>query len=135
MLPGAAAVAGFVNAIAGGKIGAAQAFAAAYIDDVGVARGYGQRADGAGGLPVEDRGPGAAGVGGFPDTAVIYADVKKIWFAGDAGGGHRAATAKRSDAAPLQVGVEAGGELRDIYICVGGGGRLRRGGGRQRERC
>src|SRR5207237_5152304 len=50
MLPGLAAVAGLVNAIANGKIGPLQAFAAADIDDVRVRRGDAERADGSGGL-------------------------------------------------------------------------------------
>ena len=41
MLPGFSGVGGFVDAIAGGKIGAAQAFAAAYINNVGIRWSYG----------------------------------------------------------------------------------------------
>ena len=41
VLPGFSAVGGFVNAVASGKIGAAQAFAAADIDDVGIGWRYG----------------------------------------------------------------------------------------------
>src|SRR5580704_6635708 len=41
MLPGFSGVAGFVDAVADGEIGSAQAFAAAYVDDVGIARRYG----------------------------------------------------------------------------------------------
>ena len=102
MLPGFAGVGGFVDAVAGGKIGATQAFAAAYVDDVGIGWGHGERADGAGGLAVEDGDPGAAGVGGLPDAAVVYADVEEIGIAGDAGGGYGAASAEGADAAPLR---------------------------------
>src|ERR1700722_4115634 len=125
MLPGFAGVAGFVDAIAGGKIGAAQAFAAAYINNVGIGWRNGERADRAGGLAVEYGDPGAAGIGSLPHAAVVDADVEEIWFAGDAGGGYSAASAERADAAPLEIGVEAGRELRGIYICarscIGGG--------------
>ncbi len=132
MFPGVASVGGFVNSVARGKVGTAQAFAAAYVNNVGIRRRYGERADRAGGLVVEDGKPGATGVGGLPHAAIIYADVEEIWFAGDAGGGYGAASPERADTAPFETCVEVGRELRNTYICIGGGG-LRAGGKRERS--
>ena len=110
--PGVSAVGGSVNSIAGGKIGAPQAFAAADINYVRVRRSDRQRADRAGRLFIENRNPGAAGVGALPHAAVIHADVKKIGLAGNARGGDGASSAEWPDAAPLQILIHARIELR-----------------------
>src|SRR5580692_6582250 len=125
VLPGFSAVAGFVDAVAGGKIGTAETFAAAHINNVSIARRDGKRADGAGGLTVEDGEPGATGIGGFPDAAVVYADVKEIWIAGDAGGGYGAASTEGADAAPLKIRIEAGKDLLVVYMMGVGVRRVR----------
>ncbi len=111
MAPGEACVGGFVDSVAHREIGALQAFAAGDINDVGVGRRDGECADGAGGLAVEERVPGAAGVGGFPDTAVVGADVENVGLRRYAGGGDGASAAERSDVAPAEAGVEVGREL------------------------
>src|SRR5271166_105867 len=121
MFPSVAAVAGFVNSVAGGKIGTAQSFAAADVNYVGIRWRDAERADGAGGLAIENGNPGAAGIGGLPYAAIIYANIKEIRFTGDASGGYGAASAEWADAAPFEICVEARGELRNTDICIGGG--------------
>src|SRR5258706_13488235 len=107
MLPGFAGVGRFVDAVTDGKIGALQAFAAAGVDDVWIGRRHGDRADRAGGLIVEDRLPGVAVVGGFPDAAVVDADVEDVRLARDAYRDGSAAAAEWADHAPSHV-VEEG---------------------------
>ena len=91
-----------------------QAFTAGDINNVGIRRRYGDGADRLRGLVVEDRSPGAAVVVRLPYSAVDLAYVENVWLAGNAGGGARAAAAKRADHAPTQflVGV-LGNLLRD----------------------
>src|SRR5262249_12612465 len=100
VLPRLAAVGRFVDAVAGGQVGPLQALAAADVEDVGVGGGDGQGADGAGGLVVEDRHPGAAGVGRLPDAAVVDADVEQVRPAGHAGRADGAPGAERADHSP-----------------------------------
>ena len=76
--------------------------AGADINDVGVRRRDGNGADRAGGLVVEDRPPGAAGVGGLPDAAVHDAHVEGVRLAGHALDRFGAAGAVRPDVAPAQ---------------------------------
>ena len=78
MAPGLTGVGGFVDSVSDREIGALEALAAGDINDVGIRGRDGECADGAGGLRVEDGMPGAAGVVGFPDTAVVGADVKDV---------------------------------------------------------
>ena len=106
MRPGFSRVGGFVNAIAGGKIGALQTFAAADVNDIGIGRCDGQRADGAGGLVVENRIPGVSKIGGLPDAAVDGSHVENVGLVRDAGDGHGAASAERADAAPAHFRIE-----------------------------
>ncbi len=106
VLPSPAAVGGFVDSISGREIGALEPFAAADVDDVGVGRGHSDAADGASGLVVEDRLPGAAGVGGLPNTAVVDADVKQVRPAGHAGRAVGAPAAKRPNHPPAQLAVQ-----------------------------
>ena len=93
MRPRLAGVGGFVDAVAGGEIGTLQSFAAAGVDDVGIGGRDGERADGAGGLVVEDGVPGAAVIGGLPDAAVAHADVEDVGLPGDPLGGFGASGA------------------------------------------
>src|SRR5439155_20513772 len=111
MLPGAAGVGRFVHAVAGCEIRALQAFAAPDVDDVGVRRGYRERANRACGLIIEDRLPGMAVVVSLPDAAVIDADVEDVRLSGDAGCADGSTSAMRPDAAPAQVLIEVGVEL------------------------
>ena len=101
--PALAAVAGAIDAVAGGEVGALQALAAADVDDVGVRRRDGDGADRAARLVVEDRRPDAAGVVGPPDAAVVHADVEDVRLAGDADRGDGASAAERADAPPAQL--------------------------------
>src|SRR6185437_9069610 len=103
--PGLAGIRGFVDAIAGGEVGAAQALAGTDVDDVRIGRCEGECADGAGRLGVEDRIPGAPCVGGFPDAAVVDADVESVGLIGDSGGTDGSAAAERTDEAIAQAGV------------------------------
>src|SRR5262249_59003433 len=74
--PGSSRVGGLVDAVADGEIGPLQALAAADVDQVGVRRRYGDRADRGGGLVVEDRRPRPAVVVAAEDAAVDRADVE-----------------------------------------------------------
>src|SRR5208282_5302346 len=84
MLPGAARVGRFVDAIAYREIGAAQAFTTADVNRVGTRRRDRERSNRTCGLVIEDRIPGAAEVGGFPDSAVVRRHVEGIRLARNA---------------------------------------------------
>ncbi len=118
--PGLASVSGFVNAIAEGDVAADAGFAAADVYDVGI--GVGNR-DGAnrrgGGLLIEERVPGDAAVGGFPDAAGDRAEVVGVRLAGDAGDGDGAAAAEGADEAPLHAAIRLGIDLRGGLLGVG----------------
>ena len=101
MLPGFSGVGGFVDAVANGKIGPLQAFAAADINDVRVGRRDGQSADRASRLPIEDRRPGASVVGALPDAAIIGRHVEHVGLLRDAGDSYGATGAKRADKPPF----------------------------------
>ena len=108
MLPGLARVGGFVDAVADGEIGAAQAFSAADVDDIWIRGRDGEGSDGAGGLSVirliiEDGIPGAAGVGRLPDSAVVGRHVEDVGLGGNAGDGDGASAAKGADGAPAEI--------------------------------
>src|ERR1039458_9918581 len=102
MRPGFSSVSRFVDSIAHGEIGTVQAFAAGYINDVGVRRRYRDGANRLRGFVVEDRSPDAAVVVRLPTAAVDLRHVEAIRLAGNASGGAGAATAKRADHAPVQ---------------------------------
>src|SRR5205807_1562520 len=95
VLPGLAAVGRFVHAVADRQVRPLQALAAADVNHVGVRRGDGQGADGAGRLVVEDGGPDAAVVGGLPDATVVDADEEDVGPPGHAGGADGATAAER----------------------------------------
>src|SRR6185312_17111027 len=67
-----------------------------------VRRRYGNRADGAGGLVVKDRLPGATVVVGLPHPAIAHANVKHVGLAGHAGDSARASATVGPDGAPVQ---------------------------------
>src|SRR5436305_9981102 len=79
--PGLARVGRFVNAVANRQVRPMQPLTAADIDNIGIGRGYGNRADGAGGLVVKDWLPGATVVVGLPYPAIAHADVKHAGLA------------------------------------------------------
>ena len=104
MPPGLAAVGGFVHPVAHRKIRPLHSFAAAGVNDVRIGRSNRERADGAGGLVIEDRMPGAADIVRLPNAAVVRSHIEHIGLRGDARGGHGAAAAKRPDRPPAQAG-------------------------------
>src|SRR5258708_3195211 len=106
MLPGLAAVAGFVNAVAGREIWALETFAAPDVQNIGVGWRDGNRADRAGRLVVENGLPRVAGVGCPPNASVHCSHVEDIRLARDAGDGDGAAAAERPDAAPAHLAIK-----------------------------
>ena len=103
-------VGGFVHAVAGCEVGADDSRAGTDVDDVGVGRGHGDRADRAGGFVIEDGRPGGAVVGGAPDAAVVESDVSHVGMAGHTGNRARASGARRPDGAPVHLGIQLGVE-------------------------
>ncbi len=114
MRPGLAGVGRLVDAVADREVGPRQPFAAADVDDVRIGRRDGDPADRSGRLIVEDRLPGAAGVGRLPDAAVHHADVEGVRLARMAGGRLGPPGAKRADVAPPHLGEQAGRDLRRL---------------------
>src|SRR5439155_9583751 len=106
VLPRLAAVGRFVDAVAGGQVGPLQTLAAADVDDVGLGRGDGERADRSGRLVVEDRLPGPSGIRGLPDAAVVDTDVEDVRLAGHSRGADGAAAPEWADHPPTQAGIE-----------------------------
>src|SRR5947209_17558195 len=104
MLPGLAAVGGFVDAVADGEVGPLESFAAADVDDVGIRRREGESADGAGGLVVKDGFPDVAVVGRFPDAAIVGRHVEDVGLGGEACYADGASAAEGADHAPTQGG-------------------------------
>ena len=100
--PGGPAVGRAEHAFALGDIGAHVGLARADVDDVAIARGHGQGADGAHGLGVEDRGPGAARVVGAPDPAIHRPEVEPPGLVRCAGHRQHPPAAERADGAPVQ---------------------------------
>src|ERR1035441_7209966 len=101
--PRLASVGGLVDAIAEANLRADIGFTSTGVDDVGHGWRDGNGADGRGGLPVEERSPGHAGVHGFPNATADRSEVERGGIAGDAGDGDSAAAAERADQAPLKV--------------------------------
>ena len=110
MLPGFAGVGGLPHAIAEA---AADGVAGAGINDIGIG---GRDLDGADAihalLLVEDRVPGDAGAGGFPDAALGHAGVEHTGLADGAGDRSDAAAVERPDVTPFEAGIEVGIDLR-----------------------
>ena len=107
--PGLAGVHGFVDAVAEADLGADIGLAGAHVENIRVGGRHGNRSDGGDALLVEDRRPHRAGVGGLPNSAAYGAEVESHGIARDASDGRHAPTAKRTDHAPLQLVIEAGG--------------------------
>ena len=107
MIPGAAAVGGFVNAVANGEIRPAQTLAAAYIDDFRIGRSYGQRSNRLR-LPFENRLPGVATVSRLPYAAVVHPNQEHAGLRGNPSPRHRPPATERPNHAPVHVAVERG---------------------------
>ncbi len=101
--PRLAGIGGTVDAVAHRQVWALHTLAAAHIDDVRIRLADRDRTDGAGGLIVEDRGPGAPIVGGLPKAAVDVAGVEQAGPARDADRGFGPPTAVRADHPPPHV--------------------------------
>ena len=107
--PGFAGVVRTIDAIAEGDVAANAGFAAASINHVGIGIGDGDAADrGGGGLLIEERIPGIAAVGGFPDAAGDRAEIVGVRLAGHTRNGQGAAAAERADEAPLHSAIGFG---------------------------
>ena len=104
VLPRPAAVGGAVDAVAGGDVPAGGHLAGAHVEDGRIAGRESQRPDRSRALLVEERIPGAAGVGRHPHAAVGGADVERLRLARNARGTGRPAAAQRTGEAPAQGG-------------------------------
>src|SRR5207302_1467603 len=76
MRPCLACVRGFVNAVAHGQVGAMQALAAGYVDDVGIGGSDSDRSDRLSGFTIEDGIPGAAVVVRLPHAAIYLRHIE-----------------------------------------------------------
>src|SRR5579864_8441033 len=103
--PALSGIAGFVNSIAHGKIGAVQTFAGAHVHEFRIRGSYRDRADGLGWLAIKDRDPGTAVVVTLPNSAIHRSDVKDIRLAGHTSNGASAPASKRADHPPAHVHV------------------------------
>src|SRR5271165_5168962 len=112
MLPALARIGRLINAITHREVRSTQSFTARDINDLGVGGRDGDRAYRLGGLPVEDRVPGAPVVVTLPDAAVDLPDIKDVRLAGNAGRRARSAAPKWPDHTPVQVGHEFQGSER-----------------------
>ena len=106
------AVGRLVHAVALGDVRAHVGLAGADVDHARIRRREREGADRADRLPVEDRLPGAAGVGRLPDAAVHAAEVEVQRLGRHAGDGEHAAAAERPDEAPVQVAERVFGSKR-----------------------
>src|SRR5205807_8798727 len=105
MLPRLAGVGRFVDAVAFVDAAARDQVPHADVDDIGVGGGDFDGTDrGRCGDPVEDRGPGFAGAGGFPDAARGKPHVEDARLADGAGDGRDAPAAERAQVAPDESG-------------------------------
>src|SRR5581483_8141692 len=99
--PGLTGVHGFIHPVAEGDVAANAGFAGADVDDVGIGRRHGNAADGRDRLLIEERNPGDAGVGGFPDAAGDRAEIIRVGIAGNAGDREDATATEWSDETPF----------------------------------
>src|SRR5260370_41804025 len=106
MRPGFSRVGRFVNAIARRQVRTLQSFAAANVNNVRIGRSHRQRADGAGGLIVENRVPGIAEISGLPYAAIDRGHVENIRLVRHAGGRHSAASAEWPHTAPAHFVIK-----------------------------
>ena len=111
VLPRAAAVGRFVNAIAISKVGAEIGFASANIDDLRIRWRHGNRTDRRDRLAVKDWPPSDAAVGGLPYAAAYAAKVINIWLAFNSGHSDGAPATMRTDHPPAQTAIKVGIKL------------------------
>src|SRR5262249_8906465 len=76
------------------------------INDAGIRGRHRDSADRPGGFFVEERNPGRTEVRGAPDTAVIETDIEHVGLAWHTGKCSRSAGPRRTDRAPLHVGIK-----------------------------
>ena len=124
--PGLARVGGFVDAVTQRQVRPRQAFAAANVNDVGIGRRHGNRANGFGGLAVKHGIPGAAVIVRPPHASVDRTHVKNVGLARHAASSARPASARGTDHAPAHFLVRGFGDLRP--------GRIRTDGRKNDER-
>src|SRR5262249_52237830 len=122
LVPGLAAVDGFVDAVAVADRALAVVLAGAYPDDVGVLRVQGDVADRVGALFVENGRPGGAGVLGLPDAAAGDRDIVVSAVGGVDGEADDAAGEEgRPEGAQLEAGDGAGEGVGGLIgLLVGG---------------
>ncbi len=101
--PGKPAVDRLVDPVASGKIGPLQSFAAGDVEDVRAGGGDRERPDAAGGLPVEDRRPGAPVIVAAPHASVHRADIEEARPLRDPRRRLGPAAAMRSDVPPIEI--------------------------------
>src|SRR6266576_6644373 len=111
MRPGLARVGRFVDAVAHRQVGTMQALAAGYVDDVGIGGSDGDGSNRLRGFMIEDGIPGAAVVIRLPDASIDLPSIEDVRLARNSGGGAGASSAQRADHAPVQIAVEALGNL------------------------
>src|SRR5438046_677124 len=113
VLPGLAGIDRLVDAVAFVDAAAGDQVAHADVDHVSVGGGDFEGADrGRGGDVVEDRRPGFADAGGFPDAAEGEADVEDAGLADGARDRRDAPAANRPEVAPDEPGEEVGSDWR-----------------------
>src|SRR5690349_11170271 len=103
MRPRLSRVGRLVDSVAHGEIGARESFAGADVQHVGVGRGDRERSNRSGRLIVENRLPGATGIGRLPDAAVADAYIEGVRLAWMPDSRLRPAAAEWPDRAPLHV--------------------------------
>ncbi len=104
--PRRARVGGLVHAVADREVGPVQAFPAAGVDRVVVARRHRERTDRTGALAVEDRRPRPPGVVRPPHAAVHGRHVEAVRLVGNPAHRRRAPPAQRPDEPPLHPRIE-----------------------------
>ena len=108
VVPSLSAVYALVNPVADAQIRSLEPFAAPDEDGVGSRGGDRHASDGSGRLVVEDREPGPAIVGRFPDPAVVDADEKLVRTARDPSSSDGSSASMGADAPPTQMLGEHG---------------------------
>ena len=120
--PRLAGVNRLIETVSGREIGTLQSFARADVDHARIARRDFHRADAPRRLLVEDRIPGASGIGGLPDAAVGRADVERVRLARHAGCRLRATGAEGTDVTPLRT-LDRTGREGPLRAQSGGDGK------------
>src|SRR5437867_2420937 len=124
VVPGFAAIVGTIDAITEGDVAADASFATAHVDDIRIRIGDGNGANRGGGLLLEERIPGVATVGGFPNAAGDSAKIESVRLARHTGDGQRASATEGTDEAPFHAAIGLGVNRIDRRGSVGGFGRF-----------